>query len=302
MTQRNPPDDSELQAIYRAAAQDAGDEPDAQIDARILAAARAASGERRARRQRPPAAWWKGWLVPVSVTAVAVLGVSLSFRVNEEQVALEAARQMGEAPPASRNETAPPLAPERESTATGAPERADRRAEKPNAQAVGRSPAASVDALPEAAMARPAPAAVAAKKESLQEPIPASPPALRAKAVDAPPPAAPAPAPAPAPTLDDRASQAAKAAVELRESSARRSHSIESDRALGADAAASGVSSQSLPPARQNEETAALEASPERWLEKIRDLRRANRLAEAQKELDRFRQRYPDFALPADLK
>ncbi|HET6720623.1 MAG TPA: hypothetical protein VFH22_13300, partial [Rhodocyclaceae bacterium] len=118
-------------------------------------------------------------------------------------------------------------------------------------------------------------------------------------------PSAPAPAAfgqARSPTLDDRASSAAKAAAELRESSARRSRAIESDQSLGAGAAASGVSRQSLSPARQNEETAALEANPERWLEKIRDLRRNNRLAEAKQELDRFRLRYPDFVLPADLK
>lgn len=285
MTQRKPPDDSELQALYRAAAQAAGDEPDARLDARILAAARAASGERQARRQRPPAAWWKRWLVPVSVTAVAVLGVSLSFRVNEEQAALEAARQVSEAVTARQ---APPAA------TTARPEPAPLPVSPPTllrAKPAAESPAPPAAELPPPRAPRDRPAEVGAASEEK---------ARRELA-----PSAPAPATfgqARSPTLDDRASSAAKAAAELRESSARRSRAIESDQALGAGAPASGLNRQSLTPPRQNEEATALEASPERWLERIRDLRRANRPAEAQQELDRFRQRYPDFALPADLK
>lgn len=285
MTQRKPPDDSELQALYRAAAQAAGDEPDARLDARILAAARAASSERQARRQRPPAAWWKRWLVPVSVTAVAVLGVSLSFRVNEEQAALEAARQVSEAVTARQ---APPAA------TTARPEPAPLPVSPPTllrAKPAAESPAPPAAELPPPRAPRDLPAEVGAASEEK---------ARRELA-----PSAPAPAAfgqARSPTLDDRASSAAKAAAELRESSARRSRAIESDQALGASAPASGLNRQSLTPPRQNEEATALEASPERWLEKIRALRRANRLAEALQELDRFRQRYPDFALPDDLK
>ena len=42
--------------------------------------------------------------------------------------------------------------------------------------------------------------------------------------------------------------------------------------------------------------------SPEAWLQRVRDLRAAGRDAEAVQSLARFRQRYPDFPLPADLK
>jgi hypothetical protein len=42
--------------------------------------------------------------------------------------------------------------------------------------------------------------------------------------------------------------------------------------------------------------------SPEAWLQRIRDLRAAGRDAEAAQSITRFRQRYPDFPLPADLK
>jgi hypothetical protein len=340
MTHGKTPDDSELQALYRAAALAGGDEPDAQLDARILAAARAAAGERQARRQRPPAAWWKRWLVPVSVTAVAVLGVSLTLRVNEEQAAFEAARQMAEAPPASPGEATPPLAAEQDLAVIGAAQRADRRAEKSTGKSAGGSTAASASAKTRPETSGASPKAAAAKKEQPPEPWPASTPVLlRAKPAAvpsaSPPPAAPRDVPpeidaafeskarremapsaplapsAPPPAafgqaattpLDDRADQAAKTSAEHRQASERRARSIETDQALSAGAAVSGVSSPSLAPAGQDAATAAIEASPERWLEKIRDLRRSGRLAEARLQLDRFRLRYPDFALPADLK
>lgn len=42
--------------------------------------------------------------------------------------------------------------------------------------------------------------------------------------------------------------------------------------------------------------------SPESWLAEIRRLRAAGREAEAREQLERFRQAYPDFVLPADLR
>ena len=42
-------------------------------------------------------------------------------------------------------------------------------------------------------------------------------------------------------------------------------------------------------------------ASPEAWLKHIRELRAAGRRAEAAESLGRFRTRYPDLVLPADL-
>jgi hypothetical protein len=43
-------------------------------------------------------------------------------------------------------------------------------------------------------------------------------------------------------------------------------------------------------------------ATPEAWLQQIRELRAAGRKAEAAQSLARFRTRYPDFVLPADLR
>jgi hypothetical protein len=41
---------------------------------------------------------------------------------------------------------------------------------------------------------------------------------------------------------------------------------------------------------------------PQGWIEEIRDLKRAGRLAEARAAIDAFRRAHPDFALPEDLR
>ena len=73
---------SELQALYREAAQA---EPDAMLDRKILDAARAelrSAGEAKARRRRP---WWQGWLSAASALAIALVGLSLTWRVMDQQ-------------------------------------------------------------------------------------------------------------------------------------------------------------------------------------------------------------------------
>lgn len=45
----------------------------------------------------------------------------------------------------------------------------------------------------------------------------------------------------------------------------------------------------------------AMQASPERWLERIADLRKQGRHEEADKALAEFRQSYPGYAIPDDL-
>lgn len=46
----------------------------------------------------------------------------------------------------------------------------------------------------------------------------------------------------------------------------------------------------------------ALVESPARWLKRIVELRREGKTKEAEEELARFRKRYPDYRLPAELK
>jgi hypothetical protein len=45
----------------------------------------------------------------------------------------------------------------------------------------------------------------------------------------------------------------------------------------------------------------AFERDPQRWVERIRALRAAGRVQEAEESLRELRKRYPDFHLPPDL-
>ena len=42
--------------------------------------------------------------------------------------------------------------------------------------------------------------------------------------------------------------------------------------------------------------------APADWIERIRSLRRAGKTEEAERSLDAFRRRHPDYSLPSDLK
>ena len=56
---------------------------------------------------------------------------------------------------------------------------------------------------------------------------------------------------------------------------------------------------QSGPAARSAMAESAAAESPERWLERIAELRKQERHEEADKQLAEFRRRYPDFRIPA---
>ena len=129
----------ELQALYREAA---GEEPGPALDRRILDAVRADLAAAAASKARP-LPWWKGWLPAATALAAVVVGVSLTWRVMDEQerqlreemqpapAASEAARQpaadTAAAPaPAHAGRSAPvpakaPVAREREVAATAPP-------------------------------------------------------------------------------------------------------------------------------------------------------------------------------------
>jgi hypothetical protein len=110
---------SELQTLYREAAHA---EPDAMLDRSILDAARAelrGAGETKARRQLP---WWKRWLPAVSALAIALVGLSVTWRVMDQQErelrqemkAAEGVREgsvaaAGSAAPAQRAADTPPV-------------------------------------------------------------------------------------------------------------------------------------------------------------------------------------------------
>jgi hypothetical protein len=59
---------------------------------------------------------------------------------------------------------------------------------------------------------------------------------------------------------------------------------------------------QPAAPTQRSAEEEALDASqPVQWIERIRELRRKGQSAEAEASLRAFRERYPDYVLPADL-
>ena len=272
------PDEAELQALYRAATAGEPDGPAPAVEARILAAARAAtahtispdsSSDTAHRTNRRPArgGWWTHWLVPVSVSAVAVLGVSLTLRVNDQQAALESARQADEAPTAGSAEPlrkkADPL------TSGGAIEKKESGRLAPSPIPVPRDQSTTRPAL----------------GDSRAEPGGSEHAAL-------------APHHRPEPP----------AALENNLPAERRTRSTERDEAAGmaTPAAPAALAAPAAPPSlRRPLATAAappFEASPERWLEEIRRLRDAGQNEEAQRQLDRLRARHPGFPLPNDLK
>ena len=71
----------ELQALYREAA---GEEPGPALDRRILDAVRADLAAAATAKVRP-VSWWKGWLPAATALAAVVVGVSLTWRVMDEQ-------------------------------------------------------------------------------------------------------------------------------------------------------------------------------------------------------------------------
>lgn len=105
---------------------------------------------------------------------------------------------------------------------------------------------------------------------------------------------------APPPARSDEG--AAKAAAG--QAAEKRARAAAGERAAEIRQPAPALSIQSIAPAPATPDAATveLEADPERWLERIHELRRDGRADEARTQLERFRQRYPDFAVPADLR
>ncbi len=260
----------ELQALYREAA---GEEPSPALDRRIIEAVRADLAAAAASKARP-VPWWKGWLPAATALAAVVVGVSLTWRVMDEQehqlreelqaapAASEAARQpaadTAAAPAPARAGSTPvpanaPVAPEKEVAATAQPAAAP----EPRAFTAPDAPAAAV-VLPQEFEAKKAARPEVREMESRRDAV-----------------------------VQDAAPALSRSAPKL-----------EAVR-LGASNEAAGAVS-SAPAAKALTERDAV--SPEVWLQRIRELRTAGREAEAAQSLARFRQRYPDFPLPADMK
>lgn len=271
-------------------------EPGPALDARILAAAHAAVPPR-TRRPRRKAATWPA-VFGIAASVVFALGLAWKLRPQPAPVVVQESTRPAEEPLADY--TPPPAA----------------EVHVPRPRRVLEVPAPPPAQAPARTRGTGARAPVARRSASANEPpfvFEAAPPAPTAAA---PPPAPPAPiapaagmaAPAamtaPAPAADAAAQATADVATQRRESAdAARAASQEA----GAQAARPAAVVADMESAEPDEEVVppATAASPQvrdAWLQRIRELARAGRIADARASLREFRHRYPGFALPDDLR
>lgn len=288
---------SALHALYR---EGATAEPSLSLDRRILDAARAELHGNGATKARRPTPWWKSWLPVTSVIAVAAVGLSVTWRVMDEQERhlreeMRAEQAEGEraarAVPAQRSaETQPSF----DTQATQAPaaeksRRADTAVVRDAPMGVLQPEAKQAQATLAAPTAPTAPAAMAPvlAEEAVKKGQRAETDQLWERR-DAR--AAAEAAPAPAPKRQMGKLEAGELAA-----GARGEKEADSFAKPSVGAAVNSVAKSVAAPA------AADAVTPEAWLKHIRELRAAGRSAEAAQSLVRFRARYPDVVLPDDL-
>ena len=294
--------DARLDRLYREAA---GDAPPARVDAAILAAAHREAGAR----PRPATSKLRRWSVPVSIAAVVVLSFSLVTLVQEE-----GGDRLTEIPPVTplptlERKASPPVLdakeeagredrsaqrqPERPAPAVSTPALATpepfpgrRQEQRPQAAGVAPPPQAGTPALPDL-LAKPAPLpSTRAHEEAAVD--------LRGMAAesaftpDTRPSAAQAPARAAA--GNEAAATAAGRAVPSAPPAPPSKAAI-SD--LGRSMEPGGATPQ--PPIWQDLER----QPPEKWLERMEELRRTGRTVELNDLLAEFRKRFPGHTLPA---
>ncbi|MGE5791279.1 MAG: hypothetical protein ACM36B_01220 [Bacteroidota bacterium] len=277
------PRDPDLDRAYRDTARD---EPPAELDERIRAAARRAVGTRPQSLEQQAAGERRRsrtsrWRLPLSLAATVVIAATVTVMVQEEE----------RRPRDDAGRDAAPLRVEPRAAEQPAPPAESAPAKLRSAPSATRAapPAPKSAAEPPAPPPQPAPRpfredrATEAQQPAAADSAPVAPGELQmrrqAPAPAASPPAAappPAPAPRPSTTPAQRTAPAGAASEALRR-----------DRTLGDR------------PERASRESAI--RSPEAWVEHIRSLRAQGREAEATTELAELRRAYPDFQLPTDL-
>ena len=297
--------DARLDRLYHEAG---GDTPPARLDAAILAAAHREAGAR----PRPVTSTLRRWSLPVSIAAVVALSVSLVTLVHEE-----GGDRLTEIPPvtplptlerkatppvpeakeeAGREDRSAQRQPERPAPAVSTPAPATpepfpgrRQEQRPQAAGVAPPPQAGTPALPDL-LAKPAPLpSTRAHEEAAVD--------LRGMAAesaftpDTRPSAAQAPARAAA--GNEAAATAAGRAVPSAPPAPPSKAAI-SD--LGRSMEPGGATPQ--PPIWQDLER----QPPEKWLERMEELRRTGRTVELKDLLAEFRKRFPGHTLPAWIR
>jgi outer membrane biosynthesis protein TonB len=307
------PLDANERALADLLARDALPGPSPQLDARILAAARAAttaSPTTRSRRLRPR------WIAGMGIAATLVLAVGIAWRL----------RPLPERPMASDAPTMESVVRIVEPAKPDAAPAAD--AAQPQVQARAVPVAAPMpppphERAPEPARKQAPPEPPVAFDEpapmDTQAPPPAPPPpparAVSPTPVAAAPAAATAQAPAMAPPADKL--EAARAREDARTldrvevtgsvipGSATQQAYRRDASGLDAAAAANAAAEDGVPRAVLDEEPPATADSPQvrdAWLQRIRELLSAGETEAARNSLAEFRRRYPKYALPEDLQ
>lgn len=275
--------DSRLSEAYRDADHPA---PSPALDAAILAAARAALA-RPARRR----ATWLKWGVPLSTTAVLVLGISLLFKIQRESP--EAMRDALPAPAASPRQSAP-MVPARvqegESDKPAPAKKTVTEAASPPAAKPRAMPQPELGSVPDGAL--PA-AELASQPQPQPQPFPAW-----SVVVPATPPVTLPPTPPTSPPIADAPESPREAPPVPSVSGQTSERAVRREIAKPAAAFDSAIKQQT----RARKSDAAKTLDPEEWVELIRVLQRKGHAEKARVLLEALRKSHPDFVLPEDLQ
>jgi len=265
--------DSELSQAYREAKHP---EPSQALDARILAAAQAAVVPQR----RRPA--WFGWAVPLSTTAVLVLGISLLFRMQLE--APETLREDMPALPALESASSPATS---STTAPAAQAMSEVKADRTPAAPIPPSAPAVAAAAPESAANDAEVASVVSAPAAVEERAAIAPmlPPRSSSVADS--------GAAPAPAAATGASLAKEYTIRAERETAAKS--------LNPSAAPASAARLKQGMSRMQAASSLMER-PEQWVESIRKLLREGEIEAARKSLEDLQKIYPDFLLPLDLE
>jgi hypothetical protein len=317
-TNRTDRGDDDLMRRYREASAAANEQPGASTRASILAAAarqvhaKPTDAKLPYRRARWP-------LAAAAAVMLSTLAVMLAIRTNEELPQFGAPPDAGSASRAPAAPDSEPLQQELKAAEEVQLQSKPAREQPAEQRADGARQSGDTASEPKRAV----PASTRAKtettdrptesranenrvRESARTPADASPPSAARPSSPVPPPVAaapPAPASAPAPLAKQRAEAEAGAAlqgfgqsgaaVRPKEAKPQAAASAERDARQDAAGALSSASRAEAPAARDE-----IEGSAATWLERIIRLRREGRHDEAEAELKRFRERYPQVQVP----
>ncbi len=292
--------DARLEAAYRAGAQQ---QPPERLDDAIRAAARraVAAGPRRS------ADRLRRWSIPLSLAAVVLLSVTLVTMMREEG----AERWVNDASPLPRDQPpaaieAPATVPAPVTATVPAQSAAQSRTPTPPPARMAAAPVVVIPAEPPQSVTRAEPLVAEQRGPQRRERLAAD-VGSRAKATAG----AAASAEADATVSQDNAARDAAAPRPLLGSAPASAPAAMAETAAGAgkpEAAGPqglGIASSAKARRAQVPETLwqDLEGEPvAKWLDRLRELRNAGRTADADRLVAEIRRRFPDVALPDDLR